>query len=158
MVVPYLCFRFYIVNRPVLEEYVSQVKRGPHLLQFNLRATQDGLLLATRDFENTVITDTLSLHAFFMDFHHNTSLGSILEDDSVSSTSRAHIHSYLGKGGGLWLVDRPSICSFQIVHFTFTSTLHFCLNLIQPSTSTLFMCECGHGLDAYGTHFNSLHV
>jgi hypothetical protein len=26
-----------------------------------------------------------------MDFHHNTSLGSILEDDSISSTSTIHI-------------------------------------------------------------------
>jgi hypothetical protein len=28
-----------------------------------------------------------------MDFHHNTSLKSILEDDSISLTSRAHINS-----------------------------------------------------------------
>jgi len=27
-----LCFRFCIFDTPVLEEYVSQVERGPHLL------------------------------------------------------------------------------------------------------------------------------
>ncbi len=30
--------------------------------------------------------------------------------------------------------------------------LHFCLGLIQHSTSNLLMCECGHGLDASNTH------
>jgi len=29
--------------------------------------------------------------------------------------------------------------------------LHFCLDLIQPLTSNLFTCECGHGLDAIST-------
>jgi hypothetical protein len=28
----------------------------------------------------------------------------------------------------------------------------FCFSLIQLSTFSLFMCECGHGLDAYGMH------
>jgi len=32
LMVPYLCFKFHIFNRPILEEYVSQVERGPHLL------------------------------------------------------------------------------------------------------------------------------
>jgi hypothetical protein len=32
LVVPYLCFRFRIFDTPVLEEYVSQVEGGPHLL------------------------------------------------------------------------------------------------------------------------------
>jgi hypothetical protein len=36
-----------------------------------------------------------------MDFHHNTSLRSSLENDSISSSSRAHIHSYSSKGVGL---------------------------------------------------------
>jgi len=31
IMVPYLCFRFCIFDRPILEEYVSQVDRGPHL-------------------------------------------------------------------------------------------------------------------------------
>jgi hypothetical protein len=39
-----------------------------------------------------------------MDFHHDTSLRSILEDDSISLTSRAHICFCLGKGTMLWLV------------------------------------------------------
>jgi hypothetical protein len=30
--------------------------------------------------------------------------------------------------------------------------LRFRLSLIWPSTSNLFMCKCGHGLDAFGTH------
>jgi hypothetical protein len=34
----------------------------------------------------------------------------------------------------------------------FTSTLCFCLNLIQPSTFSIFTCECGHGLNTFGTH------
>jgi hypothetical protein len=33
LVAPYLCFRFCIFDRPVLEEYISQVEGGPHLLQ-----------------------------------------------------------------------------------------------------------------------------
>jgi hypothetical protein len=87
-----------------------------------------------------------------MDIHHNTSFKSILEDDSISSTSKAHIHSCSGKGARLWLVVRPTIRSFHITHFTFTSTLNFCLDSIQPSTFNLFTWECGHGLDASSTH------
>ncbi len=86
-----------------------------------------------------------------MDFHHNTSIRSILEDDSVSSTFRACICSCLGKGVVLWLVVR-SICSFHIAHSTFTSTLCFHFNLIQLLASNIFMCEFEHGLDTFGTH------
>jgi len=86
-----------------------------------------------------------------MDIHHDTSLKFVLEDDSIPSTSRARICYCLGKGVGLWLVVRPSICSFRIAHFTFTSTLHFRLRLIQPLASSLITCECGHRLDAFGT-------
>ncbi len=32
--------------------------------------------------------------------------------------------------------------------------LHFRLGLVQPPTSNLLMCECGHGLDAYGMHLS----
>jgi hypothetical protein len=32
LVAPYLCFRFYIFNRPILEEYTYQVEGSPHLL------------------------------------------------------------------------------------------------------------------------------
>jgi hypothetical protein len=32
LVALYLCSRFHIFNRPVLEEYVFQVERGSHLL------------------------------------------------------------------------------------------------------------------------------
>jgi hypothetical protein len=88
-----------------------------------------------------------------MVFHHNTSPRSIfLEDDSISLTSKARIHSCLDKGARLWLVARPFICSFRITHLIFTSLLCFHLGLIQPLTSSLLTCECGHGLDIFGTH------
>ncbi len=95
-------------------------------------------------FENLVVIGTLGLHASLIDIHHNTSLKSILEDESISLASRAHICSCLGKGVGLWLVARPSIHLFCITHITFTSTLYFRLGLIQPSASNLFTCECGY--------------
>jgi hypothetical protein len=91
-----------------------------------------------------------------MDFHHDTSFRSILEDDSISLTSKADIHFCSSKGAWLWLVVKPSIRSFYITHFTFTSTLCFHLGLIQSSASSFFTCECGHGLDTSGTHLISL--
>jgi hypothetical protein len=87
-----------------------------------------------------------------MDIHHDTSFRSILEDDSISLALRAHIYFCLSKGARLWLVVRPSIHSFCIAHSTFTLMLHFCLDLIQLLTSSLFMFECGYGLDTFGTH------
>jgi len=139
-----------------LEKYVSQVERGSHLLQSCLCATRNGLPLVAKEmhpfFESLAVTDALGLQAFFMDIHHDTSLKNILEDDSISSASIAHICSCLGKGAGLWLVVKPYICSFHIAHFTFTFTLHIHLGLIQPLASNLFMYECGHGLDASSTH------
>jgi hypothetical protein len=87
-----------------------------------------------------------------MDIHHDSSFKSILEDDSIFSSFKARICSYLRKGARLWLIVRPSICSFHITHFIFTFTLRFCFNLIQPSTFSLFTCECGHGLNTFGTH------
>jgi len=83
---------------------------------------------------------------------HNTSLRSILEDDSISSTSRTRICSCLGKGARLWLVTKPSIYSFRIAHFTFTFVLFFRLDLIQPLASNLLTCECRHELDVFGMH------
>jgi len=103
-------------------------------------------------FENLAIIDTPSLHASLMDIHHNTSLRSILEDDYISSAFKTHIPSCLSKGVRLWFIVKPFICSFYITHFIFSSMLHFCFNLIQPSTSSLFTYECGHGLDAFGMH------
>jgi hypothetical protein len=87
-----------------------------------------------------------------MDIHHDTSFRFILEDDSISLASKTRICSCLGKGARLWLVVRPSICSFHIAHSTFTSTLCFLLGLIQPLASIFFMCECEHELDASGMH------
>jgi hypothetical protein len=87
-----------------------------------------------------------------MDIHHDTSLSSILEDDSISSSSKAHICSCWAKGARVWLLARPSIYSFHITHFIFTLVLRFCLSLIQHLMSSFFTCECGHGLDASNTH------
>jgi hypothetical protein len=87
-----------------------------------------------------------------MDMNHDTSFRSILEDDSISLTFRTCIRSCSGKGVRLWLIVKPSIHSFCITHFTFTLTLRFRLNLIQPSTSNFFTCECGHGLDTSNMH------
>jgi hypothetical protein len=76
----------------------------------------------------------------------------ILEDDSFFSASITHIHFCLGKGTGLRLIAKPSICSFHITHFIFTSMLCCYCGLIQPLTFNLFTCECEHGLNTFGTH------
>jgi hypothetical protein len=64
-VAPYLCSRFRVFDRPVLEEYVFQVEGGPHLLQSCLCVMQDGLPLTTREmhlsFESLAVTSTLNL-------------------------------------------------------------------------------------------------
>jgi hypothetical protein len=63
--VPYLCSKFHIFNRHVLEEYVSQVERGPHLLQSCLCVVQDNLPPSAKgmhlSFESLAITDAISL-------------------------------------------------------------------------------------------------
>ncbi len=76
----------------------------------------------------------------------------LLEDDFIFSAFKTRIRFCLGKGEGLWLVVRPSISSFRITHSTFILALCFCISLIQPSTSNISTCECGHRLDAFGTH------
>jgi hypothetical protein len=98
------------------------------LFQSYLHVAQDGLPFTDREmflsFESLDVTNAPSLHVFLMDSHHDTSVRSILEDDSISSTSKAHICSCLGKGAGLWLIAKPSIA-----HSTFTLMLCSCLNL-----------------------------
>jgi hypothetical protein len=89
-----------------------------------------------------------------MDFHHDTSLRSILKDDSISSTSKAHICSCSSKGAKLWLVVRSSMHSFHIAHSIFILALHFHLNFIQPLTYSLLMCECAHKLNTFSTHLS----
>ncbi len=63
--VSYLCFRFCIFNRPILEEYVYQVEGGPHLLQSSLRGAQYGLPLVIKEihpsFESLVVIGALGL-------------------------------------------------------------------------------------------------
>jgi hypothetical protein len=81
-----------------------------------------------------------------MNIHHDTFFKSILEDDSISSAFKAHIHCCLSKGARLWLIVKPFIHSF-LARFIFTLVLHF-----RFETSTLFTCECGHGLNTYGTY------
>ncbi len=115
-----------------------------------------GLPHATKEihpsFESLVVIANLGSHDFFMDIHHDTSLWSILEDDFISSTSKIHICSCSGKGVGLRLIFKSSIHLFHIAHFTFTSSLCFHLDLIQPLTSNLLTCERGHVFDTLGTH------
>jgi len=151
-----LCFMFRIFDRPILKEYVFQVKKGPHLFQTCLHVTQNGLPLVARDihpsFDSLAVISAPSLQAFWMYIHHDTPLRFILEDDSISSTTKAHIHFCLSKGVGLWLVASPSIHWFRIAHSTFTSLLHFRFSLIQPLASNFLTCECGHSLNASGTH------
>ncbi len=103
-------------------------------------------------FDNLAITTAQNLQTSLIDIHHDTSLRSILEDDSISLASKTHIRSCLKKGARLWVVIKPSIHLFRITHSTCTSALRFCLGLIQPLTSNLLMCEYEHGLDTFGTH------
>jgi hypothetical protein len=151
-----LCFKFCIFSRFILKKFVSQVEGAQHLLQSCFHVAQNDLPHTTKkmhpSFENLVITVTPSLHAFFMDTQHDISLRSILEDDFIPSTSKVRIHSCSSKGAKLSLVAKPSICSFPITHFTFTSTLCFCFGLIQPLASSLLTYKCGHKLHASNTH------
>ncbi len=141
LVVPYLCSKFHILNRLVLEEYVFQVEGGPHLLQICLLEIQDNLPFIVREmhpsFEGLAIIGAPNFQAYLMDIHHDT---------SISLTFRACIRFCLGKKAGLWFITRPSIHSFCIAHSTFILVLHFRFGMIQPSASSLFMCECGHGM------------
>ncbi len=62
---------------------------------------RDDLLLRAKEmhpsFESLTNFYALGFQAFFMDIHHNTSFRSILEDDSIPSTSRADICSCSSK-------------------------------------------------------------
>ncbi len=65
LVAPYFYFRFCIFDKPVLEEYVSQVEGGPHLLKSCLHATWNGFPPATKEmhpsFESLTIINAPSL-------------------------------------------------------------------------------------------------
>jgi len=119
LMVSYLCFRFHIFDRPVLE-YVSSIEGGPHLFQSCLCAAWHGFPPIVREmhlsFENLTLIDALGLHTSLMDIHHDTFVRSIFEDGSISLAFRACIHSCSGKGAWLWLVAKPSIHSFWITH------------------------------------------
>jgi hypothetical protein len=65
-----------------------------------------------------------------MDIHRDISFKFIMEDDSISLASKAHVRFCSGKGVGLWLVLRPSIHLFCIAQFIFTSVLRFHFDLI----------------------------
>jgi hypothetical protein len=64
-VASYLCFRFCIFDRLVLEEYISKVEGGPHLLQSYLCVVQDGLPPTIKEmhpsFESLIVISTLRL-------------------------------------------------------------------------------------------------
>ncbi len=104
------------------------------MLQSCLYARQDDLPFVAKEmhlfFESLVVTDAHGLQTSLMDFHHETSFRSILEDDSISSASRTCICSCSSKGVGLWLVVKSSMHLFHIAHFTFTLALHFCFGFI----------------------------
>jgi hypothetical protein len=65
LVASYLCSRFNIFDKFVMEEYVSQVEGHPHLLQSWLCAVQNGLLPTSREmhlfFESLAITNASCL-------------------------------------------------------------------------------------------------
>jgi hypothetical protein len=80
-----------------------------------------------------------------------TSFKSILEDDSISSTSKACIHSCSSKGRGYgWLLNHLLVCF--VSHILFSPSLCFHLGLIQPLSFSFLTCECGHGLHASNMH------
>ncbi len=68
-------------------------------------------------FESLEVIGAPNLQTSLMDIHHNTSLRSILEDDSIFSTLRSRVHFCSGKGVGLWLFVRPFIYSFCITFY-----------------------------------------
>ncbi len=84
-------------------------------------------------FESLVGIEAPGLQTFFMDIHHDTSFRSILEDDSISSTSKARIHFCLSKGVGLWLIIKLAIYLF-VSHHTFY--FHFDLTFLPQFDST----------------------
>jgi hypothetical protein len=126
------------------------------LLQSCLCPTQDVLLPTSKDmhpfFESLEVFGPPCLHAYMMNVHHDTSFRSILYDDSIFSTSKTRIRFYSCKGARLCLIVRPSICLFCIARFTFISVLRFHFDLIQPSPSIFFTCECGHMLNTCSMH------
>jgi hypothetical protein len=76
-------------------------------------------------FKSLDVIGTLGLCAYLMNIHHNSSLRSMLEDDSIFSTHKVCICFCLAEGVGLRLFTKPFICLFRSAHFIFTSTLHF---------------------------------
>ncbi len=109
-----------------------QVEKAPHLFQSCFCAIRDSLCPAIKvmhpSFESLVVTNTLSLHAYFMDIHHDKSFRFILEDDSICSTSKTCIRFCLNKGAGLWLIARPCIfllCIAFYFHFSVAISFEF---------------------------------
>jgi len=155
-VVLYLCFKFRIFNRFILKEYIFQIDEGFIFFNHVFVQLKITFLLYLKKciffFESLTIIGILSLRAFLMNIHHDTSFRFILEEDFIFLTFKICNRSCLNKGARLWLIARSYICSFCITHFIFTSTLCFRLGSIQPSTFSLFTCEYDHELDASSTH------
>jgi hypothetical protein len=65
LVAPYMCSKFCIFDKPILDEYVSQVEGDPQLLQSCFRATWDSLTPIVREmhpsFESLVVTGALGM-------------------------------------------------------------------------------------------------
>jgi hypothetical protein len=65
-------------------------------------------------FESLIVINILGLQVFFMDIHHNTSLKSILKNDSISLAFGVRIQFCSNKGTRLWLIFKSSFCSFAL--------------------------------------------
>jgi hypothetical protein len=79
----YLCFKFLIFDKLVLEEDVFQIEGSPLvsiIFTCCMKCLPFGLSEMHPSFENLAIISTLNLHAYLMDIHHNTSIRSMLEE------------------------------------------------------------------------------
>jgi hypothetical protein len=76
--------------------------KGAHVLQSCLLVAHDNFLLVAREiqvsFESLAVIGSPSVQACFMDIHHDTFCRSILEDNSISSIFKTHIHFVRTRG------------------------------------------------------------
>jgi hypothetical protein len=97
----YLCFKFCIFDRPILEENVSQIEGAPLVSVIPTCSTKclPPGLSEMHPFESLAIISALDLHASLMDIHRNTSIRVMLEDDFIFLRFQ-NSHSFLfGQGG-----------------------------------------------------------
>jgi hypothetical protein len=94
-------------------------------------------------FESLAIIGALSLHTSLMDIHHDTSFKSILEENSISWTFKACIHSCSSKGARLWLVAKPfihSFCIFSPQRYVFVSIWFSIWHIVFSHVSAHVRC------------------